>query len=86
VGEGTASVGAGGGDVGVSGRGVGVAGSGVDVGVGITGETGDWNQAPSTGPPSRAKISLARRRSSTICRMGFRFDTVDLDRTSGRIV
>jgi hypothetical protein len=95
VGEGTASVGVSGGDVGVSGRGVGVAGSGVDVGVagsgvdvgvGITGETGDWNQAPSTGPPSRAKISLARRRSSTICRMDFRFDTVDLDRTSGWIV
>jgi len=77
VGEGTASVGVSGGGVGVSGRGV---------GVGVTGETGDWNQAPSAGPPSRAKISLARRRSSTICRMDLQFDTVDLDRRSGRIV
>jgi hypothetical protein len=75
VGVGRTSVGVGRTSVGVGGTGVGEAGSG-EV------ESGDWNQAPSAGPPSTARSSRVSNKSSTICTTDLRFDTFALDCTS----
>ncbi len=84
VGDGGTSVGVGKGGVSVGGTVVGV--GRISVGVGGTGvgetksgETGDWNQAPSAGPPSTARSSLVRSKSSTICTADLRFDTFILN-------
>ena len=91
VGGGGTSVGVGKGGVSVGGTVVGVGSTFVGVGrtsvgvggngVGETarGETGDWNQAPSVGPPSTAKSNLVRSKSSTICTADLRFDTCILN-------